>query len=276
MIITVAAAAIGLVIGLCRGGRLRNLTRVDIRWAPLGLFGLAAITWAQTGASDAPELLLASGLVAAGVAGLRNARIVGLGVVGVGLLTTAAPLLANGTIPVDPRALAEVTATPRPEIAAEDLEPGRRLIDDDTLLAGLGEVIPVPELGLVLSFGDLLIAIGLADALHTSVRRRRPGGIPVAEIFAADDGTLPTVTSAGSRRERPVEVRPGRPVPVPMGWGRPDDDLDVDLTVATRGPRARAERVGTHRPPSTHVPWPWRRTPPRPHHPTMRVGRDGG
>ncbi|QGG94523.1 DUF5317 family protein [Actinomarinicola tropica] len=272
MTVIVGALVIGCAIGLCRGGRIRHLTRVDLRWVPLGAFGVAATTWASVGASRAPELLLATGLVATGAAALRNARIVGLGVAGVGLLLVAAPLLANGAVPVDRDALVHAGQA-LPAAPGDELPGGRRLADDTTLLAPLGATIPVPELGLVLSFGDLIAAVGVADAVQVSMRRRRPGGVPVAEIFAADAaGSSPAV-----RRERPVEVRPGRPVPIPMGWGRPDDE-GADLVAARPGrePRARSERAAAHRTSSTHVPWPWRRTPPpRPHHPTMRVGRDG-
>lgn len=283
MTITVAAIAIGLVIGLSRGGRLRNLTRVDLRWSPLAVFGLAAITWAHVGHSEAPELLYATGLLVLGAAAVRNLRIVGLGVVGLGLLANAAPLLANGTVPVDAEAAVHAGLIDPGAPLDGDLGTGRHLADSDTLLAPLGRTIPVPELGAVLSFGDLLVAVGLADAVNTSLRRRRPGGVPVAEIFAADEqaaaGTVAgRLDDAVRRRERPVEVRPGQPVPVPMGWGRPPDDGgSEDLAPAglRRGPRARSERAGAHPSSTTHVPWPWRRTPPpRPLHPTMRVGRD--
>lgn len=282
MIITVAGIAIGLVIGLARGGRVRNLTRVEIRWATVGILGVVGLLVIRWGDHAAPELMLATALSLCAACALRNWRIVGLGVVGVGLLANLAPLLVNGTVPVDPDALVHADLVDRDDLEEVRLGGGRAVADDTTALAALGQRIPLPELGVVLSFGDLVVAVGLADAVHTSLRRRRPGGLPVAEIFAADErargaaggSTTPdidlTSTARRARRERPVEVSPGRPVPIPVGWGPVvDDDAPVG------GIRPRLGRSGEHRSaPSTHVPWPWRRTPPpRPHHPTMRVTR---
>lgn len=287
MIITVGALAIGLVVGLARGGRIRNLTRVNLRWIGVGVAGLFGLASIRFGSNAAPELLLATSLALCAAFALRNLRVVGLGVVGIGLLANLAPLLANGYVPVEPDALVHAGLVERHELEEIGLRGGRAVADADTRLGLLGQRIPVPELGIVLSFGDIIVAVGLADALSTSLRRRRRGGLPVADIFAAEaraeearraaaaatttvteERTIVdlTVDPPRTRRERPVEVGPGQPIPIPMGWGRPTDD---DLAGGRTG-----EGAASSRPAGPLVPWPWRTTPPRPHHhPTMRAGR---
>ena len=295
MIITVAALAIGLVIGLARGGRVRNLARRHLQWPAVGAVGVVGLLATRWGGMETPELLLATSLLLCASCALRNAHLVGLGVVAVGLVANLAPLLVNGWVPVDPDALVHAGLVDRDDLARVELDGARHVADDDTALSFLGERIPVPELGLVLSFGDLLVAVGLADAVYVATRRRRPGGLPVAEVFAADERARAAAAAAAARRdpvaaaeparrdegvtidltgstarrrrERPVEVALGQPVPIPMGWGPADDD---DLRLVGAG----ARRAGGDDVPTTHVPWPWRRNPPpRPHHPTMRVTR---
>jgi hypothetical protein len=195
------------------------------------------------------------------------------------LAATLAPILANGAMPVDADALVHADA-------GSEVDGGREIADDDTMLLFLGDIIPIPELHLVVSFGDLIVAAGLGAFARNAVRHRRKRGVPASEILAADDRAREseaadeaggadddvidlTRMGSGRRRQHPVEVSAGEPVPIPMGWGPECED---DLVGAGVGHDADVEAaVGS----SPHVPWPWRRTPPpRPNsHPTMRVTR---
>lgn len=272
MVIFLAAIGVGLVIGLVRGGRFRHLARLRLRWLPLGITGLLGVVVASAGPLERPELVLAASLAACTVACLANRRLRGLGVVAVGLTANLLPLLVNGVVPVDGDALVHAGVVERAELDAVELSGGRAVADDETTLAVLGDVIPLPEMSTVISFGDLVVAFGLAAAARDSLRHRRAGGVPAAVILAADrepaeviDLTVPE----RRRRQHPVEVAPGEPVPIPMGWGH-DPVADDDRLVGAGTGAVASGRSGG---PPTHVPWPWRRTPPpRPRtHPTMRV-----
>jgi hypothetical protein len=257
MVILLAAILVGLVIGLVKGGRIRHLARLRPRWSPLGIAGALGVGVATLAPLDAPEILLATSLVACIAFCLLNRRIRGLGVVTVGLGAILLPLLVNGYVPVDPEAMEHADV--------DSLGGARRVADDQTALRGLGDIIPIPELGLVVSFGDLIVAAGLGATARNAVRHRRANGVPASKILAADDEVIDlTRFQSGRRRQHPVEVAPGEPVPIPMGWGPGSGEL-VGAGVGGRG----GDDASTASP---HVPWPWRRTPPpRPTHPTMRV-----
>lgn len=275
MVIFLAAIGVGLVIGLVRGGRIRHLARIRPRWPALGGAGLVGVLVASFAPLAAPEIVLTAALAACLVFCLFNLRLRGLGVVAVGLAANLAPLVVNGFVPVDSDALVHAEIADRGEVETIELDGAQRVADDETPLWFLGRIIPVPELGLVLSFGDLIVAAGLGAAARNSVRHRRVHGVPAARVLAADDRATAggdddelidlTRFGSGRRRQHPVEVAPGEPVPIPMGWG-PDPDED-DLVGAGVGGRTPGDGGST-----PHVPWPWRRTPPpRATHPTMRV-----
>lgn len=275
MVILLAALLVGLMIGLVRGGRIRHLARIRPRWPALGAAGLVGVLVAWFGPLDAPEIVLTASLAACLAFCVLNLRLRGLGVVAVGLAANLAPLLLNGFVPVDSDALVHAEIAERADVDTIDLSGAQRVADDETPLWFLGRIIPLPELGLVLSFGDLIIAAGLGATARNSVRHRRVHGVPAARVLAADDRAKDgeddevidlTRFRSGRSRQHPVEVAPGEPVPIPMGWGPdPDDDELVGAGVGD----TRSSGAGGATP---HVPWPWRRTPPpRSTHPTMRV-----
>ena len=277
MALGVAALVIGALVGLARGGRPRNVGRLlHLRWPVAGVVGLAGIATVRWGDVESPGMLLATSLLLLLVFVLRNIWLRGTGVIAVGLAANLAPLLANGTVPVDGDALVHAGLADRPGIASTELGGGRAIAGEDTLLQPLGKVIPVPELDAVLSFGDLVLLTGLGAAAANTFRRRRPGGVPVRAILEADDaGRRIDLTTAaghpgrGGRHQRPVEVHLGQPVPVPVGWARDDDAPPPAL----RGREPAEHAGGRGEGASPHVPWPWRRHVPRVHHPTMRVAR---
>ncbi|MBK5222714.1 MAG: DUF5317 family protein [Acidimicrobiia bacterium] len=282
MALIAAGLLIGLVIGLVRGGRLRRLKGLHFRWTPVGIIAVCAVVAARWGGLEAPEILLATGLICGALFAFANVHLRGLGVAGIGIIVNLVPLLFHGTVPVDLDALLAVDAVDRAEVGALDdpvdlhLVGGRRVADDDTVLAPLGERIPVPVVGLVVSFGDLITMMGMGAAACNAVqRRRRQGTIPVREILLDDDRAA--TSAAGrphhepTRRQRPIEVERGRPVPVPLGWGPSKDDEGLVGAIHRAGGVPPSGRAA---PAAAHPAWPWRRhPPPRPDHPTMRVGR---
>ena len=183
-----AFAAVGLVAGGIRRGKLASLARSRPR-----LWPLAAVAVAATAAADVfgdafggfemagipgPVMLALVGM-GAGLAFVAfNLMVGGMAVVGVGIAANLVPLVANQATPVRADGLVKAGI-----VAAEDMDRAvlggpREIADSGTVLEILGDVIPVPDLGLVVSFGDLIVLVGLAAVVHNLMRRHPAGPLP--------------------------------------------------------------------------------------------------
>jgi uncharacterized protein DUF5317 len=178
--------ALALGIALVTGGRLRNIGATQVRHP--SILALAA------GIQLALEVLhptrgtaghLASALLVVSYVFLllfcvANLRLRGLAVVAVGIALNGAVITLNGGMPIRaPQAAVETTTKHHAE------RPSDRL-------TFLGDIILVPALRQSLSFGDLIMLVGLVDVLfHCSrnpVTRRRvsaPQGSPAREVLTA-------------------------------------------------------------------------------------------
>jgi hypothetical protein len=135
-------------------------------------------------AQSAAELLDVSGSVGLGLVyvsyalltafALRNLRLVGMPVVLLGLVLNVAVIGVNGGMPVRAEALRAAGHLTDAEIAALDFGAKRHLEDGGDRLTILGDVIPVRPTREVLSFGDIVLAFGIADVLF---RLLRPVGL---------------------------------------------------------------------------------------------------
>jgi hypothetical protein len=215
----------GLLLGVLTGGRLRAVVEVAPRW-PLTAFGaVAALGVIRLGVGDGGALLALTLGVAAATAA-ANRHVAGMGVVAVGLVANLVPVVLDGGTPVD-RAALEAAGAARP---VEGLLPTQHLAGERTSLPALSARIPVPG-GFVVSFGDLIIAVGLAAAASSATRRPHRAGIPVRDILASGPLSI----------DPPVaEVEPGSAVPVPAGWEPADDDAAALLAASLRPRIARS------------------------------------
>ncbi|MGI8758432.1 MAG: DUF5317 family protein [Acidimicrobiales bacterium] len=183
MRLTVLAVVASMVLALALGGRPRHVAAERLRWPAL-LVGALALYWLPSLLDPAPPADVV--LVALGYATLLafvavNLRLVGMPVVLVGLCLNTAVIAANQNMPVDARAVV-VAGLARPEeLGSLGLGPARRLLDPTDRLAVLGDVVPVPGLREVVSFGDLILAAGLANVTFRLLypagqRSARPAG----------------------------------------------------------------------------------------------------
>ena len=182
------------VVGLIAGGIRRGRLAWGLRARPK-LWGLAAAALAVTAVADASgagggflgfELAGVPGPVLLALVGMgiglafvaSNLTVGGMAVIGTGIAANLVPLVANRATPVRGEALVRARI-----VAAEDVDRAvlggpREIADSGTVLEILGDVIPVPPLGLVVSFGDLIILVGLAAVIHNLMRRRPAGALP--------------------------------------------------------------------------------------------------
>jgi len=172
------AVTAGLALGLLAGGRLGAAGTRPFRLLPLlvaGVAGPLAAELADLGGGPGRALVL-GGQVALVAFAAANLRVVGMPVVLVGLGLNAAVLAANDAMPV--RATALVEAGHDGGLEGIDLGVERRLEAPGDALTGLADIVPVRPLGEVVSFGDLILAAGVADVafrmvLPPGARRRR-------------------------------------------------------------------------------------------------------
>ncbi|MFQ5517987.1 MAG: DUF5317 domain-containing protein [Acidimicrobiia bacterium] len=171
------ATVLGLavVVAYVRGGRLRHLADIDLQWWWLLFAGFSM----QTGAELLPDerswsravgvgLILASYVPLVVLAYVNRTR-PGMALAGVGMALNFAVIAINGGMPVLPAAVDLVGGSLPLQLDAKHV-----LLDDTSILIFLADIIPLRWLGQVLSIGDVLLAVGLAQFLEHELRRPEP------------------------------------------------------------------------------------------------------
>lgn len=181
---TVVAVVAGVVFGFLAGGRPSNVHRrsLELVW----LLAASVVLQASAEAFDLPDrvglaLVLVSyvGLTAFAIA---NSRLVGMPVVLVGLLCNLVAIALNGGMPVEEDAILASRAASAAEIDHLDFGAKRHLASDDDVVRPLGDIIPVRPTREVISFGDLIMAFGIADVIFrllkpVELRRRHDDAV---------------------------------------------------------------------------------------------------
>ena len=162
--------AIAVVVGLMRGGKLRNLTEIRVRgwWLLLVGFGLQIVA----GFLPVGRHSLAVGLVLVSYLPLLlvvwlNRQDAGMWIAGIGILMNFTVIALNGGMPVMAEAVHLAGGTGELVLDAKHV-----LLTDTTRLPFLADIIPLP--GSVISLGDVFLAIGVGVFLEDQMRRRVP------------------------------------------------------------------------------------------------------
>lgn len=186
----VVALLAGVLIGLARGGRLRHLADASFRWWAVLVAGLAVQAASAFVGGPGGVAMLVTSLALLLVFAAANVRLAGMGLVLVGMAMNAATIAVNQGMPVRPSAIVAAGITDWDGIADLDFGTKRHLEGPDDDLMVLADIIPVPVLGQVLSFGDLVLSVGVADLIvHLMVVRRRRRGL--AQPGAVDPALTP-------------------------------------------------------------------------------------
>ena len=174
----------GLIVGLARHPAAKHAYHPHVE--QIGLLAIGAALNAMSVLLDGSAALVALVLSLAVLIAVAyaNRHITGIAVVGVGLLVNLLSVAVNGGMPVRPSALVAAGAVSEGEpITVED---PRHLESPEDPIPVLGDVLPVPLTGEVLSFGDLIVIIGAADAVRELSRRRaRPAHVRSPHTAAA-------------------------------------------------------------------------------------------
>ncbi len=171
MVLALIAVVVGLLAGLATGGSVAALRefRPVFWWAPLAAAVLYVIPLLVDDLGGEAVLAAMSLLVLIAAAAM-NLHIAGLGVVAIGLGLNLVPLAIDGATTVGPDAAATVGLD-----TSEDLGVARRIEITEDRVGLLGDRIPVPGLDWLVSFGDLIVLVGLVDV---GLRLTRPRPVP--------------------------------------------------------------------------------------------------
>lgn len=182
---SVLAVVVAAGVALAGGGRLRHLPAARPRWWWLVPVAVAAVAGSLAFSSTGTSLTVAALVALAAFAG-ANLRLVGMAVVLAGLVLNIVVILVNGAMPVDRHAVVAAGLARSHELASLDLGPSHRWHEAGDHVVALGDIVPVAALREVVSFGDLIVAAGLANVTFrllrplagppraTSSRRRAP------------------------------------------------------------------------------------------------------
>lgn len=165
MRVAVVALVGGLILGVARGGRLANIPTGHFRWPSLSLVAVVlylAPSLLDASASASVALVLFSYLALLAFA-LGNLRFAGMAIVALGLAANAAVITANEGMPVDPQAVVAAGIADPEETIMIEFGTARRWQEADDRLSLLGDMVPITILGEVVSFGDLILAAGMAN-----------------------------------------------------------------------------------------------------------------
>ena len=190
------ALILGIVVGLCLGGRVGALGAIQFRWAPLIVIGLIIQVILFTDAVAArvgdvgPAIYVGSTLLV-GFAVLRNLNLPGVPLIVLGAAANMLAILANGGfMPATPAALAALGKS-APTIYSNSAVP------PDPALAPLIDRFALPTwlpFANIFSVGDMLLGIGIAVLIATVMRRGRPDQAPGASrqlpLSPRHDGTV--------------------------------------------------------------------------------------
>ena len=206
VLVYVVAIVLAIVVVPLTGGQLSRMADIRLRrvWLLFGGLGLQILL----DLVDLPRarfddvglvLLLLSYVLIIGF-GLSNLLLTGMGVITVGIAMNAFVIALNQGMPyrVPEGQRAETTVTHRPEQA-------------DDVLPALGDTIVLGDpVNAAISFGDLVIAVGLVDLTYRASRRpRRSRRGSNAGEPGDDDAVAPGVEAPPERRVRvPSGTRP--------------------------------------------------------------------
>ncbi len=177
--IAAMGAAIGVGIGIARRGRIGALADLPLRmmWVlPIVLaMQVLLVAWpfSEMDQKLAGALHSLSYLVLLAVV-VANRRLPGIQVAGLGLAMNTLVIVANGGfIPVNAGALAMAGQQHRIETLSAGPSGKSQLASDSTVLAFLGDWLPVPRpVGKVFSPGDLVLGLGCALFFAGGMGRR--------------------------------------------------------------------------------------------------------
>ncbi|MDQ6784264.1 MAG: DUF5317 family protein [Actinomycetota bacterium] len=182
VLFSLVALLLGGVIGAVLGGDVRHLTTWRLRSWWLLIPGVAAQIAADRWHLAGLDAAIGAGSYLCLLAFVwRNVLLVGMGVVAVGLVANLAVITVDGGMPVHPAAVVAAGIAAPNQLA--DIGYGHRhhLESGGDHVTFLDDRLPLGALHQVLSIGDLILFVGVADVAANLVRRQRRRRVKVMD-----------------------------------------------------------------------------------------------
>lgn len=237
-VVDVVLLVVAVLGGLAAGRLARPLgarsVRLRLRRLPLLAAGAVGTALAQVLDGDLATLVLAASLAVLLAFVAANAHVTGVVVIGCGLLLNLIAVVLNNGMPVRPGALVEADVLEVSELASTTFDGARHLETSSDRLGVLGDVLPIPVTREVVSFGDLIVMAGAADAVREGARRRqRAWGAARRQDYRSTMTQLSVVQRWGTAPG--TDIDGGSPVASPA----PAEPQTIDLTSSPAAPRPR-------------------------------------
>lgn len=207
MLLAILSLLTGAAIGRIRGGRLAGIVDARIKAKGLLVAGIGATLILNVLEPSIPMFWLTIAMLSfLGFAG-ANLTLTGMIVLSIGMLLNLFPVLANGAVPVSELALQSVGVVD--EAGNAVIDGPRASTSTATRLAFLGDVIPVPVVNRVVSIGDLIVLVALADLVMNLFLRGRERMPESLGVSYADEDDVIDLTDDETPRRGPAHAASG-------------------------------------------------------------------
>ncbi len=162
--ILILAVVIGLAAGVVRGGDFPTILNTQIYHPEFLASSIICALVVSATDVDSDGVVAFAALVGAFAFALMNLHLVGMVIIAIGLALNLFVFILNFETPVRPNALVEAEI-----VTSEQLERGVsikghvELADDDSVFDTLGDTFPIRWAEKVVSIGDLILLVGLAN-----------------------------------------------------------------------------------------------------------------
>jgi hypothetical protein len=199
VLLAILSLLTGAAIGRIRGGRLAGIIDARIKAKGLLVAGIGATLILNVLEPSIPMFWLTIAMLSFLGFAAANLTLTGMIVLSIGMVLNLLPVLANGAVPVSELALQSVGVVDDAGTAIVDGP--RASTATATRLAFLGDVIPVPIVNRVVSIGDLIVLVALADLVMNLLLRARvrtPDDLGVT--YTTDDDVIDLTDDEEPRR----------------------------------------------------------------------------
>lgn len=228
MVLILAAALVGVAAGRLLPPGPAHLARLRIRawWLLLAGLALQVVAAEVSGDGGLVVLLVSFGVLLAFAA--ANIHLTGMGVLAIGLCLNVLPIALNDGMPVRGAALVRAGLAAPGELGRINLNGHRHIERRSDRLIVLDDRLPLRLTSQVLSFGDLVITVGVADVVAHLARRRRRGAAAVIDLRDQPDDEPDPAPEPSMTAASPAHDWGTAPSPVPSSGSQYSASPEVD------------------------------------------------
>jgi hypothetical protein len=180
-----ASLTLSLIVGYLLGGRLRNVSGIELRWTGLAVVGFA-LQFVSGPGTVIPLTCLYLAFVLLSVFAIKNVRITGFPLILVGIALNFTVIGLNLGMPVGAQALNASGQGQFLDDLVNNPYPKHHLASDDDVVVFLGDVIALPQpIGQAISLGDIFTYGGVGVVIVAGMRL--PAGRREDEAADLDD-----------------------------------------------------------------------------------------